>query len=318
MSGKATILQGNALDLQLEDSTVDLVVTSPPYFGQRSYQDGCPDCSAKDRNTMRGYMERYCPQCGEIRKRNKCPRCNITTLRTDAAKAAARKGASSNCRTCGGVSKGHYAGQIGAELLPVMFLDALIKATREMVRVLKPQGSIWINLGDKYLNKGLVGIPWRYAIRCMDELDLLLRAEVIWNKPNAQPESAKDRVKRSHEHWFHFVTSPDYFASLDALREYGRAWGSVWDITSQPLRIPADVGVGHYAAFPMEWPRRIVRGWSPDGGTVLDPFGGTGTTALVAKTLGRHGISVDLSADYCRIATWRVNDVQQLVKAGAS
>src|SRR5690606_31676586 len=120
---------------------------------------------------------------------------------------------------------------------PAEFVDALIAATREMVRVLKPSGSIWVNLGDKYSTgssgdrnsgfnertgnapgkraqersqvrsasvagmrpKSLIGIPWRYAIRCIDDLGLILRAEVIWSKPNGLPESVTDRVRRSHE-----------------------------------------------------------------------------------------------------------------------
>ena len=161
-----TILRANALALPLADSSVDLVVTSPPYFGLRSYQDG-----------------------GK-----------------------------------------HYESQIGSEATPAEFIDALIAATREMVRVLKPSGSIWVNLGDKYVsrqsfydqtnggswakihkhtgddrkngekvpdargeksrsnylteqtgirNKSLMGIPWRYALRCIDDLGLILRAEVI-------------------------------------------------------------------------------------------------------------------------------------------
>lgn len=386
MSGTATILRGNALDLPLDDGTVDLIVTSPPYFGLRSYQDG-----------------------GE-----------------------------------------HYAGQIGAEATPAEFVDALIAATAEMVRVLKPSGSIWVNLGDKYAGgggqwekddrpdphkrraasgkiatggntyglraKSLIGIPWRYAIRCIDELGLILRAEVIWSKPNGLPESVTDRVRRSHEQWFHFTLNPRYYSAVDEIREeHRRSWGdspngghahrmaqagvnkesnidrskpnplgklpgSVWSIPTQPLRVPDHLGVDHFAAFPMEWPRRIIRGWSPSGvcvecgagrrpvahndpiphqktyngkregmagqngmrsgvpsyprwtitgeacdcpdttapttpAVVLDPFGGTGTTALVAKALGRHGISVDMSADYCRLATWRINDEGELARA---
>lgn len=115
--GSVQILRGNALALALADESVDLIVTSPPYFGLRSYQDG-----------------------GE-----------------------------------------HYAGQIGDEPTPAEFVDALIAATAEMVRVLKPSGSIWVNLGDKYAStKSLIGIPWRYALRCIDDLGLILRAEVIW------------------------------------------------------------------------------------------------------------------------------------------
>jgi site-specific DNA-methyltransferase (cytosine-N4-specific) len=87
----------------------------------------------------------------------------------------------------------------------------------------------------------------------------------------------------------------------------GKVPGSWWNIPTQPLRVPPELGVDHFAAFPIEWPRRLILGWSPDDGTVLDPFGGTGTTAAVAKALGRTGISVDLSADYLRLADWRTN-----------
>ena len=398
--GSVQILRGNALALALADESVDLIVTSPPYFGLRSYQDG-----------------------GE-----------------------------------------HYEGQIGAEATPAEFIDALTAATREMMRVLKPSGSIWVNLGDKYSgysgakwghgrdlagdrgdsrvpvagptsapdvygipNKSLMGIPWRYAIRCIDELGLILRAEVIWSKPNGLPESVKDRVRRSHETWFHFTREPRYFSAVDEIREahlapnrsgtnpkhesapfaagipahtslsttqpnpLGKLPGSVWTIPTEPLHVPESLGIDHFAAFPTEWPRRIIQGWSPRGicvecgegrrptserdpidprflasnkrgdgrgnvevrgvsqssilrtglqagqspatritgeacacpeptaptrpAVVLDPFGGTGTTALVAKALGRHGISNDMSADYCRLAGWRTTDPKQLAKA---
>ena len=399
-----TLWNANALDLPLPDASVDLIVTSPPYFGLRSYQDG-----------------------GE-----------------------------------------HYQGQIGSEATPAEFLDALIAATREMVRVLKPSGSIWVNLGDAYFSgkgapgrssidakssartarraggnaldgpsfgvgrKSLVGIPWRYAIRCIDELGLILRAEVVWSKPNGLPESVTDRVRRSHEQWFHFTVQPRYFSAVDEIREaikpgqspaalsfaregretspgqscaphrlgraaqganpLGKLPGSVWTVPTQPLTVPPELGVDHFAAFPMEWPRRIIKGWAPTAGVcvecsegrrpmvsaeyadaggrsdrekfnrvdqgsgdysigsfkpqemkfgranrtttitgyacacpestapttpavVLDPFGGTGTTALVASVLGCHGHSVDLSADYCRLAQWRVTDPGQRAAA---
>jgi site-specific DNA-methyltransferase (cytosine-N4-specific) len=299
---------------------VDLVVTSPPYFGLRSYQDA-----------------------GQ-----------------------------------------HYSGQIGDEDTPREYVDALLDCTREWMRVLKPEGSLWINLGDSYYSgkgasrghdaksparrfgvrsldrsgmgfprKTLLGVPWRYAIACVDELGLTLRAEVIWAKPNALPESVTDRVRRSHEHWFHLTKQARYFADIDEIREpharldkprrlgtsnktqrhiaaadntgwkdhlvahnpLGKLPGSVWEIATQPLLVPDELGVDHHAAFPMEFPRRIISGWSPAGGLVLDPFGGTGTTALVASTLGRHGLTVDRSADYCRIAQWRTTDPGERARA---
>lgn len=439
------------------------------------------------------------------------------------------------------------------------------------MRVTKPTGSIWVNLGDKYVadnrgsnpdakrgaakwapagkagfpgegimpRKSLMGIPWRYAIRCIDELGLILRAEVIWSKPNGLPESVKDRVRRSHEQWFyfeqsggieaasqsfpfcplcgrpvdaratlvarlkeanggvepsdlahevradervdrqdaargdhdvavglgrssvpmlealdsergvdaahlledgrvsvvdadskqraalplderdgslsiddagqpsdvcdcvghpliindepwipqslaaevmqsvadgecdpqqaadflsgdyarnhstwlHFTLEPRYYSSVDAIREphltvsggprrragaafgvdkggrggdgsrhtdghpLGKLPGSVRTVATEPLRVPDELGVDHYAAFPTAWPRWIIQGWSPEGGVVLDPFGGTGTTALVASVLGRTGISNDMSADYTRIAQWRTTDPKQRAKA---
>lgn len=266
------LVQANALALPLADASIDLVVTSPPYFGLRSYEDdGRP-----------------------------------------------------------------LAGQIGAEPTPAQYVDALVAATREMVRVTRPTGSIWVNIGDKYGRPGggadvsarslrgagqsttrrvytraadgiraksLTGAPWRYALRCMDDLGLTLRAEVIWEKPNGIPESVRDRVKRTHEQWFHFTLCPTYYSSPDR-----DSSGSVWQVPIQPLHVPEDVGIGHYAAFPMEFPRRIIEGWCPPGGVVLDPFGGTGTTAMVASALGRRGISVDLSGDYQRLARWRSSD----------
>ena len=89
----------------------------------------------------------------------------------------------------------------------------------------------------------------------------------------------------------------------------------MWTIPTQPLKVPAELGIDHFAAFPMEWPRRIISAWCPEDGTVLDPCGGTGTTALVADVLGRHGITVDYSADYCRLAEWRINDPKQRERA---
>lgn len=374
-----SLIRGNALTLPLADASVDLVVTSPPYFALRSYTDG-----------------------GE-----------------------------------------HYDGQIGSEATPADFIAALVEVTRECVRVLKPSGSLWVNLGDKYAGNGasnakrghvgkrrtmagpdttaghapksLMGLPWRYAIGCIDQLGLILRAEVIWSKPNGLPESVTDMVRRSHEQWFHFTREPRYFSAVDEIREpsdtgdrvmfqsdrgngrslpsrgpsdeasvmrannpLGKLPGSVWTVPTEPLRVP-DHLPQHFAAFPSEWPRRLILGWSPSGvcvecgqgrrpvvakeqiggrirtraGTpalgagrqpsghmapgalsgftteatitgyacdcpdtdaptrpavVLDPFAGTGTTVAVANALGRHGVGLDLSADYLKIARWRCQD----------
>jgi DNA modification methylase len=299
VGGMPMLTQADALRLPLADDSVDLVVTSPPYFALRSYRDGDE----------------------------------------------------------------HYDGQIGSEATPQDFLEALWAATAEMVRVVKPSGSIFVNLGDKYATnnphqdgqrrsnrvgyKSLMGLPWRYAIGCIDDLGLILRAEIVWSKPNGLPESVTDRVRRSHEQWFHFTLEPRYFSATDEIREpwavasrngrgagktytadgsanhgvgstslgmvgadvghpQGKLPGSVWSIPSEPLQVPDSLGVDHFAAFPQEWPRRLILGWSPSDGVVLDPFAGTGTVPMVARALGRTGVGVDLSADYLKLANWRV------------
>ena len=386
------ILRSDARSLPLPDSCADLIVTSPPYWALRSYSDN-----------------------GE-----------------------------------------HYDGQIGSEETPGEWLASLVECTREWARVLKPSGSIFVNLGDKYANdakwggrsnakqadsdqgspgyrqrvvtgvapKSLIGLPWRYALACMDELGLTLRRDIVWHKVNPLPESVDDRCATRHEYLFHFVRQPRYYAAVDEIREpnagitggqdrrafesgngiahrsgnkdysqfnlLGKLPGSVWDIPSQPLVVPPHVAVDHYAAFPFELPRRCILGWSPravcldcgegrrpisttaliedrkgrrqrivdlalDGAhgpdgrggerwrrsvaisgyacactpytdhpatpppsrpaLVVDPFGGTGTTALMADVLGRDGISFDRSGDYCRLARWRTADPGERARA---
>ncbi len=308
----AVIVRADARELPLPDASVDLIVTSPPYYGQRAYEDQ-----------------------GET-----------------------------------------YAGQLGSEDHPDRFIAALVDCTREWARVLKPTGSIFVNLGDSYYSgkgeptqpdpknaarrlglrpldrsglgyprKSLLLLPERYRIACLDQLGLTVRAVVIWSKPNPTPERGRDRVRRTHEDWVHLTTGPHYYADIDPIREpvgtyqrranavrrpasgqkirgfadacnpLGKPPGSVWSVATDPFIVPERLGVGHDAPFPMEFPRRLIEAWCPTGGTVLDPFGGTGTSALVAHALGRVGISVDRSADYCRIAEWRTTDPAQIARA---
>ena len=197
-------------------------------------------------------------------------------------------------------------------------------------------------------------------------------------KPQRRPEGRpKDLTPRQGQPRQTWSTAQRDETGVDG-HPLGKLPGSVWEIATQPLTVPAELGVDHFAAFPMEWPRRIILGWSPSGicvecgegrrpvatptgergrtpgghdrpakrtytnlataalvvrevtgyacacpeptaptrpAVVLDPFGGTGTTSLVASALGRHGISVDMSADYCRLAQWRTTDPKQIERA---
>jgi site-specific DNA-methyltransferase (adenine-specific) len=265
----ALVVRGDAAHLPLDDETVDLIVTSPPFWKQRSYRDD-----------------------GE-----------------------------------------HYPGQIGSEDTPQEYLEALWACTAEWARVLKPSGSIFCDLGDKYatryssargggragLNgddatrrrsgqnrtgspgKSLLLLPERYRIGCVDRLRLVAREVIEWHKPNPTPGSALDRCQSTHEDVVHLTRGQRYFAALDEIREphtgtahaqtrqgvtrdsnnglshralrrdpgtynaLGKAPGDVWTIQSQPLVVPAWLGEDHHAAFPMELPRRIILGWSPSG-----------------------------------------------------
>lgn len=269
----ADIIQGDARRLKLPDNSVDLIITSPPYWAMRTYVDG-----------------------GE-----------------------------------------YVVDQIGDEPTPAEYIANLTKSTIEWTRVLKPTGSLWVNMGDKYGRgsrttisgtrskqraghdntcvpsgspKSLLQLPQRYAIACVDQLGLTLRAEVIWRKTNPIPDPTRDRVGRGHETIYHLAKSPKYYAAAGVPQTM-----AVWDMRAASLRVPGHVGARHHSTFPLELPRRVIERWCPPGGIVLDPFGGTGTTALMADVMGRHGISVDLSADYCRIARWRLSDPDQRTRA---
>lgn len=275
-----SIRLGSATDLHfIEDSSVDLVVTSPPYFGQRIYFDD---------------------EGNEIVE------------------------------------------AVGSEATPEEYLKALDLFMDEMWRVIKPTGSVFVNLGDKYAGSGghnndrlqgtkydpetitrnapnryakvdnirrksLMGLPWRFALNAMDA-GWVLRQEIIWSKPNGMPESVTDRTRRVHEQWFHFTKEEKYYAVMDELREphtdetikrtkRGRSddWGIGRHPPDQPRQnwqpekaahklgsLPASVqsistgGVrptksdvetfnlpDHFAPFPAEWPRFIILGWSP-------------------------------------------------------
>ncbi|BAZ16499.1 DNA methylase N-4/N-6 domain-containing protein [Calothrix sp. NIES-4071] len=112
---------------------------------------------------------------------------------------------------------------IGLEDTYDEYIDNLIKILLEVKRVLKPTGSLWLNIGDTYINKHLIGIPWRVALRLADECGFILRNSVIWNKVKGAPDNSKDKLRCVHEHLFHFVKSKNYYYNVDAIRNSSRS-----------------------------------------------------------------------------------------------
>lgn len=239
-----------------------------------------------------------------------------------------------------------HARQIGAEKSPQEYVDQLVAVFAQGRRVLKPSGSLWLVIGDKYIDNELLGMPWRVAFALKDD-GWLLRSDVIWHKPNAMPSSVKTRPTTDHEYVFLFTKSKDYFYDADAIREphvtfsersrmrggrrhffqrgstpeagknggdqnlhdgrwdqafhpKGRNKRTVWSI---PLSKNRDA---HFAVFPESLVENCLRAACPPNGTVLDPFLGSGTTAVVAQRLGHHCIGIDCVAEYCRIAEQRL------------
>jgi DNA modification methylase len=292
-----------------------------------------------------------------------------------------------------------YSGDgIGQEATFAEYIDNLLVIIGEVKRVLKPAGSFWLNIGDTYQRKSLIGIPWRVAIAMTDKQGWILRNSVIWNKVKGGPDNATDKLRSVHENLFHFVMSDRYFYDADAVRTKpgqakvvngaivsatgvsgvrykrqielstvlndaekeaafkaleemlqevrtgrifdfrmiirgqqrathsdservsGRARelsergfyflkyhpngakpSDVWDI------IPEDTQKRslHFAPYPEDLCKIPILATCPERGVVLDPFCGTGTTELVAFNLGRKSIGIDTSSEYISIAKER-------------
>lgn len=293
---QVTLHHGDALAVarRLPDAAVDCVVTSPPYFGLRDYGSD---------------------------------------------------------------------GQYGLESSPAEYVETMRALFSELRRALADNGTLWLNLGDSYSSggrsaydinggktrarghcesrpgadvpgKNLLGVPWRVAFALQDD-GWILRNAIIWNKPNAMPESVTDRLSGRYEHVFLFSKQSRYWFDLDPIREeviypknpvrdvvspdpvqyapgmrpqngrartgrqrgyvgsdLGRNPGDVWSIPTQPF--PG----AHFAVFPVALPTRCILAGCKPGGTVLDPFNGSGTTGLAAQRCGRKYIGIDINLDY--------------------
>ena len=267
---------------RLNDSSVDTVVTSPPYYGPRDYESDI---------------------------------------------------------------------QIGHEKTIEDYVDTLVEIFGAVRRVLRPEGTLWLNLGDKYLNGQLQGLPWRVALALQAD-GWVLRSDIIWHKPNAMPSAVKNRPTTDHEYIFLLTRSTkDYYYDADAIREphvtftnqsrmkggrkhLGKRGGTPeagknrgnpnlhdgrWDqafhpkgrnkrtVWSMPLSKYRDA---HFAVFPESLVEHCVKAGSPPKGVVLDPFCGSGTTGLVSLRIERDFIGIDCSQRYCDMASERLRNQQ--------
>ena len=226
--------------------------------------------------------------------------------------------------------------QIGLEESPEEYIQRLVEVFREVRNNLTEDGTLWVNIGDSYYNyrpgkaypkqtvasnrqdlpeyspkrsnkldgykeKDLIGIPWMFAF-AMRADGWYLRQDIIWSKPNPMPESVRDRCTKSHEYIFLFSKSQNYYFDVDAIKEPTRRKRSVWNVQTKPYK------GAHFAVYPPELIEPCIKAGSKKGDVVLDPFMGSGTTAMVAKSLGRHYIGCELNTDYGNLIQKRVEE----------
>jgi site-specific DNA-methyltransferase (cytosine-N4-specific) len=221
-------------------------------------------------------------------------------------------------------------GQIGLEDSVFAYIDHLVSVFSQVRRVLKDDGTLWLNIGDSYTSGGrtwrasdkknpvramdvrpptpeglkskdLIGVPWLLAFALQRD-GWYLRADIVWNKPNCQPESVKDRPTRCHEYLFLLSKSEQYRYESAAVRgPNGRNLRTVWDVHTRPYP------EAHFATFPTALIDPCIKLGSSPGDIVLDPFIGSGTTGLVALKHDRRFVGIELNPSYLRIAECRLN-----------
>jgi DNA modification methylase len=210
--------------------------------------------------------------------------------------------------------------EIGSEKTVEEYVEALASVGRELYRVTRPTGSYWLNLDDTYERKEWLGIPWRVAF-AMREIGWKIRNEVVWHKLTHVPRAAKDRLTPAHELLFHFVKRKDAYYDMDVIRQASSPpnLGKTGVLKTPRGQVPTDVwtlpikdSISHehdYAVFPEALVELPIRATCPRGGTVLDPFVGSGTTAVVALRLGRKVIGIDASGDGLESTKKRILEV---------
>lgn len=205
------------------------------------------------------------------------------------------------------------------------FIDQLLQTMSQAWRVLKPQGSLWLNMGDDTTDGFVQGIPWRVVLNMMDRQGWLLVNEVVWNKTTTSPQGSHDHLRKVHEFMFHLVKGDDFYYNDDELRhtfalivrndDKGRKKsGKVKEQYLQPESdhgmVPGDVwtigvqrsGIAHYCVAPDMLYRLPIVASCPRGGIVLDPYCGTGTACKIAYELNMRSIGIDINPDYVKRA----------------
>ncbi len=293
---RVTLWTGDAREVLagMPDASVDCCVTSPPYFGLRDYGIG-GQIGAE--SSPSEFVESLVAVFREVRR-----------VLADDGTLWVNLGDSYTGGGGGNYGKGKSVRSQGGQQI-----------TNVRNRANAPQNG-------GLPAKNLLGIPWRVAFALQDD-GWVLRSDIIWAKPNAMPESVTDRPSKKHEHIFLFTKGPRYWFDLDPIREpattkpsrnganalrgqaairpqgpnagqYGEMKnpGDVWTIATQPF--PG----AHFAVYPLALPERCILAGCKPGGTVLDPFSGSGTTGLAAIRNGRRYVGIDLNPDYHDLA----------------
>ena len=234
--------------------------------------------------------------------------------------------------------------QLGQEDTPEEFVSKLVDIFSEIKKVLKDDGTVWVNIGDTYFGakgghfdsdnsittdntgieyrmkrqappkheylkvKDLVGVPWMFAV-AMQKRGWYLRQDIIWHKPVPMPEAVNDRLQKSHEHIFLFSKKPKYYfdtAAISLPKKEGEGWVRRHDVWEIPT---SNYQGAHFAVFPQKLPELCIKASTKEIDTVLDPFMGSGTTLRAAKDLGRKAIGIELEERYCEIAAKRMSQL---------
>lgn len=357
---KNSIIYGNALSVLKEfpSDSIDCIVTSSPYYGLRSYGTNPQIWGGLDTcNHIWDYSIKRGISGGTKSKKVQIKGIDNFQITNDSEH--------DTCSCCGA-----WLGELGQEPTHLMFIQHLTDIFMECSRVLKPQGTMWINIADSYAanrtyqvngtkqtpnsqptkykqpqakdmglkSKSLIGIPDRIKLSLIDN-GLICRNQIIWHRPNQMPSSAKDRFTNDYEMLYFFTKNEKYFfqQQIEPYTKPMNRWGgdnleangksdwddgtgqetyrtrnmrpnpngknmrTVWSINTKPNK------VAHFATFPQALPERCILAGCPEGGIVLDPFFGSGTTGIVAKKNNRNYIGIDLNKEYIKIAEGLLN-----------